>query len=427
MSPTYAIKTGEHDNEVVDMHHYGVDYGEYEGYMAEHTCGTGPYQVTEWLKNQYVHMTYFEDYWRTDTTRTDITGKLALPSYAGSIKQAYIKTNEDVTTRVLNIRAGVSDGIYLPYTNAQDLLDLDTYDELYPDIHVSTGGTTFFVEHFGFNMKTVYDFNGRGVNLTSPFADINLRLCFAHAFNYTAYLTAAVQGFGVQAQGIIPQGLFGHVDDLPMYDTDLTKAAEYWELAMANPDTKAAFEAWEDNGGLPLGYNTGNTRREQACLILKDSIQKLYSQVTTKLTGVSQLTINIQGYEWSAYLDANRERNLACFIIGWIPDYADPDNYVFPYAYSRGTFAYRIGYNNSDVDEWYIQSRSEQSGTVRAQLFEQIEQAVYEDVPMIMVLQGGELRTWRTWVKGDGLLWNPMYTAGIEIGYMYYVYKDYGT
>jgi peptide/nickel transport system substrate-binding protein len=436
MSPTYAITHGTTDNSPVDMSHYGVDYGEYDGYMAQHTCGTGPYMVEEWLPNQWIYMTLNENYWRADSTRTDLTSPVDIrpESYSGSIKYVYLKTNEDVTTRILNVRAGVSDGVYLPYTNAGDLLDLQVGGgggtARYADVHVSYGGTSYFVEHFGFRSGTVYNVNGQNVNLTSPFADKNLRLAFSYAFNDTAYMTAAVFGFGVQAQGIIPIGMFGHVDDLPMYHTNMTAAVEYWNLAMANSATKAAYEAFESHGGLTLYYNSGNTRREQACLIMKDSIQKLYAETgITKITTATadELTINVQSLEWSNYLLQQRNLAMAVWIIGWIPDYADPDNYVFPYAYDKGTFAYRLGYNNSDVNTWYEETRGETNTTIRAQLFRDIEFAVYNDVPYRMVLQGGELRCWRTWMHGQGLTWNPMTTSGGDWGYIFDLYKTYPT
>jgi peptide/nickel transport system substrate-binding protein len=436
MSPTFAITHGDTDNTPVDMNHYGVDYGEYDGYMAEHTCGTGPYTVTEWLPNQWIYLQYNEDYWRADDTRTDLTSPVDVrpESYSGSIKHIYLKTNEDVTTRMLNIRAGTVDGIYVPTTNAGDLLTLQAGGgggtPRYDDIHVSMGGTSYSVEHFGFNMDTVYQFNGQNVNLTSAFRDKNLRLAFSYAFNDSAFMTSAVFGFGVQAQGIIPMGMFGHVDDLPVYSTNMTAALEYWNLAMANTTTKAQFEAWESHGGLTLYYNTGNTRREQACLILKDSMQKLYAlSGATKITtaAADQLTINVQGLEWSNYLQQNRVRAMGIFIIGWAPDYADPDNYVFPYAYHLGTFANRLSYNNTDVNAWYTETRGEVNATRRAELFELIEQAVYNDVPMRMVLQNAELRAWRTWFMGQGKNWNPMITSTGAWGYVFDTYKVYPT
>jgi peptide/nickel transport system substrate-binding protein len=436
MSPTYAITHGTTDNSPVDMSHYGVDYGEYNGYMAQHTCGTGPYMVEEWLPNQWIYMKLNENYWRADSTRTDLTSPVDIrpESYSGSIKSVYLKTNEDVTTRILNVRAGVTDGCYLPYTNAADLLTLQAGGgggtDRYTDVHVSYGGTSYFVEHFGFRSGTVYNFNGQNVNLTSPFADINLRLAFSYAFNDSAYMAAAVYGFGVQAQGIIPMGLFGHVDDLPMYHTNMTAAVLYWNLAMANSATKTAYEAFESHGGLTLYYNSGNTRREQACLIMKDSIQKLYGESNiTKITTATadELTINVQSLEWSNYLLQQRNLAMAVWIIGWIPDYADPDNFVFPYAYDHGTFAYRLGYNNTNVNAWYEETRGEQNATHRAELFRNIEFAVYNDVPYRMVLQGGELRCWRTWLFGQGKNWNPMTTSGGDWGYIFDLYKTYPT
>jgi peptide/nickel transport system substrate-binding protein len=430
MSPSFAIANGEHDTSPGDMTNYGCDYGEWDTYMVEHTCGTGPYEVVEWIKNQHVYMTLNEDYWRADTTRTDLTAPTDVrpPNYAGSLKHVYLKTNDDATTRILNLRAGTVDGAYLAEPQSPDLWEWDTPTtghSLYPDdIVISTGGGSFYVEHFGFNHKIVYNVGPQSLNLTSPFDNRDARLAFIYAFNHTANLATGVLGFGEQAQGVIPRGLWGHQDDLPMYSQNMTASVEHWELAMANATTKARFQAFMDNGGMTLFYNTGNLRRETACLVLKDGLLAMHDAATTKLT---DFAINVQGLEWSSYLDHGRKRKMSLFIIGWIPDYADADNYLWPYTYHFGAFTYRLGYNNTDVNAWYEAQKAESNATRRMELIRNIEFQVYEDCPMLMVTQRWELRAYRTWLKGESLTWNAMTTSSIGAGYIYHLYKDYPT
>ena len=74
-------------------------------------------------------------------------------------------------------------------------------------------------------------------------------------------------------------------------------------------------------------YNTGNTQRERLAGLLAAEWGKLGFKVT------------VQGLEWPVLLDKilNPEE-FDVYIIGWAPDYVDPDNYATPMAYGGTQF-----------------------------------------------------------------------------------------
>ena len=51
MSPSYAILHASSPS-YANWDDYGVDYGEYDNYMSEHMCGTGPYMLTKWMPDK---------------------------------------------------------------------------------------------------------------------------------------------------------------------------------------------------------------------------------------------------------------------------------------------------------------------------------------------------------------------------------------
>jgi ABC-type transport system substrate-binding protein len=55
MSPSFAIAHATNAT-YATWAGYGVDYGEYDNYMASHTCGTGPYMLTNWVPDQYLEL-----------------------------------------------------------------------------------------------------------------------------------------------------------------------------------------------------------------------------------------------------------------------------------------------------------------------------------------------------------------------------------
>ncbi len=422
MSPSFVLAHA--DAGFTDWDTYGVDYMQDPisdpNYMVTHTCGTGPYMLEEWIPDSYIYLTLNEDYWRT----------WDVPAYAGAIKHVYLRTNEDVTGRILGLRAGTADAVYVPRTNAPDVYDNTTDASLYPDdIYLSNSGYGYGLTFMGFNLAQVNTTDGSFYD--SPWQNLNLRRACSFAFDYDAFLAAAVQGFGFRADsGPIPLGLLGYnTTAFAHIEYNITRAVEEWNIAVQDADLLEDFAGTRTDTGTPapntivLNYNSGNTEREQGCLLVKDGLEQIFAHDDADMTNFPDgLTITIQALEWSAYLAHNRYRQMQLFFVGWGPDYPDPDNFIFPFGYSRGTNGYRIRYNNTDVDAWYVEAKT-QTGTERENTYGRILQAMADDFPYIWTYQQGELRCWRTWMHGAGMRWNPL--SGVYSFYFHHMYKDY--
>ena len=87
-------------------------------------------------------------------------------------------------------------------------------------------------------------------------------------------------------------------------------------------------------------YNTGNVQREQLASLLASEWGKLGFKVS------------VQGLEWPVLLDKilNPEE-FDVYIIGWAPDYIDPDNYASPMAYGGTKFSELNTFEVTSADE----------------------------------------------------------------------------
>jgi len=406
ISPTFAIA---HATDAADAtwDNYGVAYGEFENYMSTHTCGTGPYMLTNWVPDQYIELDLYTNYWRTSTS----TG-------AGSLEKVFIRTNEDVNGRSLNLRTGTVDGVYWPTTNALDIWDPDTETSLDANIVVSTGGASYTVMFFGFNMGTFNTTAGEVIR--SPYANIDFRQCSSYAFDYDAFMEAAVNGFGIQAKGPIPYGMFGYNATSYTAAYNISAAVEFWNAAMTDPLFVQTLEDMDYT--ITIYYNSGNTVREQGSLLLADGLGLVVDDAAANTTGLGTMTFTTQALEWSNYLDHIRNRQMPIFFVGWAPDYADPDNYVYPFCYELGTYAQRIGLNDTVINDNYLLAKAETNLTRRMEYYNIINDRAAELAPYLWVYQATEFRTWRAWLHGDGLVYNPMHSY-----YFYHMYKTYPT
>ena len=402
------------------MAHGGMSPVSADTTLNEEACGTGPYILDRWIQDDRIELSLNPNYWRE-------TAALVTHPEAGSIEKVTIKLNTDVNSRMLNIRSGATDVAYWPATNAYDIwnnattIGDGTLQSLNPDIKVWAGNPTYDVMFLGFNMNEY-------VNVTndlrqSIFTDWETRAAISYAFDYDALIDNILNGLGVQLQGPIPQGMFGHDDTLEMFSLNMTAAVEHWNLAMAGGlDALLANNSYE----LIIYYNEGNTNREAAGLLVKQAIENIIADPASTNPS-STMSIDVQSLEWASYLFQVRNKQLPIFWLGWAPDYADPDNYAAPFVKSTGTFPNRVGlvgstgeggilWNETLVDGWIDDAAVETDSATRIALYANVQQAIMDHCAFLWGYQATSFHVERAWTYG--YVFNAMHDA-----YFYHYYK----
>ena len=87
------------------------------------------------------------------------------------------------------------------------------------------------------------------------------------------------------------------------------------------------------------------------------------------------------------------------YLLGWYPDYLDPDDYIEPFYDSEDTF---IGYYASDeMDQLITDEQLEEPGTPeRAEIFSQIQELAAQDMPFIPLYSEGQEAYFNPAVQG---------------------------
>jgi peptide/nickel transport system substrate-binding protein len=363
--------------------HGGVVANTHNDYMDRHTCGTGPYMLTEWVPNSHILMTRNDNYWQEPA----------------QLKYVIIKKVQDVGTRILMLKSGDADSIYLPRDHKSDVSSLST-------VRIVEGKATFNMDFLGLN-ENITNAADIGNIPATFFADKNIRMAFASAFDYDLYITSVFLDAAEQPNGVIPSGMFGYNASIGKYEFNLTAAAAYLENA-SNPSQPG--KSYADTGfTLTLFYNAGNLPRETACQLLKAGLEKLSTDGLID----GDIHIDVQALDWPVYLEKVRSKELPAFFLGWAPDYADPDNYMNPFLHSSGTYALRCSINNATITAWIEEAAQELNETVRAGIYSNISEAVYDECYYIWTAQATSFHVERTWVTG--YYFNPMYS-----GFYYY-------
>jgi peptide/nickel transport system substrate-binding protein len=191
------------------------------------------------------------------------------------------------------------------------------------------------------------------------------------------------QGDAQALYSMIPTGMLGNTNAFQsLGDPNYTKTQELLAPLGYNENNKLTFTLWyETSGHYP--------QSQQQALVLQDSIQK---------SGV--ITVNLEGRDWAAYRTARQDEIMQAYILGWYPDYIDPDDYIQPFVQSSGGSWIHMNYANAQMDALIEQARSTTDTTTRTDLYTQINNLMVQDAPIIPLYEGKQFAVSKTNVQG---------------------------
>lgn len=217
----------------------------------------------------------------------------------------------------------------------------------------------------------------------APFDNPTIRGAVAAAIDRTALVDTVFQGQAQELYSMIPVGMFGHTEAFTVFgDPNYTLTRELLALSGYNENNKLSFKLWyETSGHYP--------QSPQQALVLKDSLEA---------SGV--ISVTLESRDWAAYRTARQEEIMQAYILGWYPDYIDPDDYIFPFVHSTGGSWIHHNYANPQMDNLIEWARGNTTSAARQSLYSQIGDLMVQDVPIIPLYQGGAYAVSRTNVDG---------------------------
>lgn len=223
-------------------------------------------------------------------------------------------------------------------------------------------------------------------NQTTEFSNVNIRRALAYAADRTRITQTVFLNSTEPLYSLIPRGMFGHTDVFQTrYARNIAAAQALLQAEGYSTTNKLAFTLWYT----PARY--GTTEADVAALV-KQAWEE---------TGMVSVTLNSQ--EWSTYRVSFRSSAFSVFLLGWFPDYLDPDNYVFPFLHSAsgGTASFGSWYTNTTLDQLIeLQAAQDVQSTERAQTLSDIQDALADDVPYLPMWQTTQQVVYKPSVSG---------------------------
>jgi peptide/nickel transport system substrate-binding protein len=204
-------------------------------------AGSGPYTVSEYRSGQRVVLKKFDRYW----------GGWSGARYTTVVNQI---TPEAVVQQQMLQGGQVDIATSLP---------LENVGALRKDSRLRVTECATAQSYLGFFNTT-----------RKPLDDVRVRRALSYAMPYADIIAIGAQGFGVQARGPVPDGVFPYSASTPQYTQDLDRAR------------RLLAEAGHPGGGfdLKLTYAAENQSEKRFAPLIKDALAKI--GVTATITPV---------------------------------------------------------------------------------------------------------------------------------------------
>jgi peptide/nickel transport system substrate-binding protein len=350
--------------------------------------GTGPFKLERWDEGVETVLVRNDNYWRAPA----------------KLERVVIKVVEEWTTRRLMLEAGDADHVDVPRAHIEELEGVEGLT-VWKDLPTLQNTALFF--QFDISEESTFTGSGKldGAGIPNDFfSDLDVRKGISYAFNYEVFLKDALKNEAQQVGSAIVEGLSYYDANAPRPNWDLAKAEEHLKKAWGG-------EVWEKGFTFTIAYNAGNVERKIGCEILQENLFNINEK----------FNVLIQVMQWPTLLRGMYAGLLPMFQIGWMADYPDAHNFIFPFQSSAGTFSGWQNYNNAEVDALIAEGISGTTSAAREATYRKLDQLYFDDAPSFIVSQALGRRYFRSWVKG--YYFNPVLPG--NFGNLYVLSKEY--
>ncbi|WP_447556086.1 ABC transporter substrate-binding protein [Vreelandella sp. EE22] len=304
-------------------------------FASRNASGTGPFKVTSRRQGVRVDLERFEDYWDSES--------------AGNVSQIVLTPIAENASRVAALLSGSVD-----FIDAVPPNDLDRVRDAQGVNLVEVPGTRII----GFQLNE---------EQVEAFQDVRVRQAIDLAINQEGIADRLMRGFATPAAQFSPEGYPGHNPDLtPRYD--LERAQELMAEA-----------GYED--GFSVDMIAPNNRYVNDAQI---------AQAVANMLSRININVNLRTMPLAQYWPEYDERASDIAMIGWHSDTEDSANFFqylsFCIDEESGAGQYNYGnYCNEEIDALVTEADSEIDLERRAEMLQEAEAMLYEDVGFVML------------------------------------------
>ncbi len=217
----------------------------------------------------------------------------------------------------------------------------------------------------------------------APLDNLLVRKAIAMAVDWDAIVDAFYAGLGERATQFVPPAMWGRAEGIPPYPYD--------------PETAKKLLA---EAGYPNGFKTELWFMPVSRPYFP-APQPIAETIASYLADIG-IQVELKTEDWGTYLSDYNQGKFPLYMLGWSPDYPDPDNYLFTF-FGPETIKSASGCTTEvceRIGELLFKARTEPDPEVRQELYAEVQRLVYENVIRIPVAHNNPLHATLKNVEG---------------------------
>ncbi len=327
-------------------------------FRNESVIGSGPYEVVEWVPGERVVFEENEYYWgdSPEAERVEIN---------------ILDSSEELKT-------------------AMDTGQLDLAYRTIKPTHMEELRLSENVETKSFESPEI-----RYIVLDAmkePFDDVNARRGIAYAVDREEIVEEVYMNERYPLYSMVPSGMWSHQ---PVFEDVY---GDYQDLDYATDELEEAGYSEEEPLEITLWYTPSHYGDLEI-----DLANKLKEQL--EMTGMIDVTVESEVWE---KFTGRMGDDFKMHLLGWYPDFYDPDNYLSPFLQSEASSFIGSHYADEEMDQMLAEQRQIISHDERTDKFINIQEKLAEEAPYIPLVQGEQFAAFEPEIESESVRLGPV-------------------
>jgi oligopeptide transport system substrate-binding protein len=338
---------------------YGKDF-------RNHPCGTGPFVFKSWEEGQALIMLKNNNYFEFDSAGE------RLP-YLDAVQTSFYNSK---ATEFLLFRQGKLD-----FINDIDASFKDEILNKQGELKKEWEGKIILSKHAYLNTEYlgIMVDSSKSVAKLSPLRIKKIRQAINYGFDRRKMIMYLRNSIGMPAEsGFVPAGL-------PSFDSVIVKGYHYDPVKAKQLLAEAGF---------PNGNNLPAIK-----LLTIPTYAELASFIARELENVG-ITVKVEAIQKSLLLEQTAKSEALFFRASWIADYPDAENYLSVFYGKNPAPPNYTRYNNATFDKLYETALAETNDSLRMKLYQQMDQLIINDAPVVPLWYDEVIRLVQPNVRG---------------------------
>jgi ABC-type transport system substrate-binding protein len=227
-----------------------------------------------------------------------------------------------------------------------------------------------------------------------------LRQAIAIAVDYEEYISIFMNGRGVPAQGVLPEGIYGFAEGEAGVNTEVYDWKNKPQRKNISVAQKLLAEAGFENGidpktkeALILYFDTTSNSTDDRPRM--NWYRKQFEKLGIKLI--------VRATDYNRFQEKLRTGNAQLFFLGWNADYPDPENFFFLLygAHSKVKFGGEnaSNYENLEFDKLFEQMRNMDNSPERYEIIQKMQRILQHDAPWVLGFHPKNFALYHQWYR----------------------------